>query len=346
MTSYDGDGFSKLDKNHPPITIPLERLDLTEADLLQVQRAVDEYKNNDILIEKIEAIFSKNWQRPARIFSTPENLLGTLLHCAGDDFFKSKRVFVPANIAPWWLEAFETLGLSYDFLDIDPKNGLLCKDSLEKINDTPLFFNHREPDISNRHGMIQEISSTITPIARDIELKRDFQLLSFEGSPLMRGTGALLLSPHEEIITKIDTMEIAKPSAPLLALILSQLETLKMRKQQLHHLAARYLGFLKESRYFALPKKVDTGFMLYFHRQEMRDHCREYLWRAGIGAGMPSPFARRKNRQADQTTQLPGWERFLKQQLAIPFYASLTERTQKRIINRILRWERHQDRFK
>lgn len=293
------------------VDIPLYRPDLTQRDREAVEKQSHAEPFDDrALLKAWEQSWEKLWNRRALAFADPTGLIKALKRLHG--WRSGSKVALSPLQDPQWREAFEANWLTPLFAIPPPDEAGLY------LHHHPFGLPTPAPD--TEAPVIEEISSVIRPypgIGGGA-----VQVVLLEGTRLLHGGGAVVLSEDENLIRALAEIRETGPSALSCALGLSQMAQLDAHCARREEIAGRYLE-MRLRGFFEAPANPDGGrawewFVLRGDLGELRD----FLAEAGIGCGTPWFW------------EVPGeWD-----SLALPLYAALSDADVKKIINRVHRY--------
>ncbi|MBF0158783.1 MAG: DegT/DnrJ/EryC1/StrS family aminotransferase [Magnetococcales bacterium] len=292
------------------------------------------------LLRQWESLWEQIWQRPAAVFARADHLLTALATAL--DWQPGDWILADGLLEPCWRQACRALWLRLWLVDVDPVTGLSPADAASWPDHPPRAW-------LRCHSFGQVADQPRTPsVAVSIEIcsavpipvegcgLADFQIVGCDGNQaIAAGSACVLLGRDTALMQTIRRLRHTLPATLSCAIGLSRLQQWPMLAQRRNKLAQCYLQTLRPKGWFHLPAswpKTWFRFIVNLSCPEDRQSLQQWLLRAGIGAGSPVWYA------IPEQHRLPGLQQFCQCSLAIPLFASLDERQQKRIINRIHRW--------
>ncbi|MBF0453320.1 MAG: DegT/DnrJ/EryC1/StrS family aminotransferase [Magnetococcales bacterium] len=331
--------MSPLPTNRP-ITIPLVRGDLTQEDQRALlQQAVTDPRKKNQPLERWEAAWQAVWQRPCVAFADPSELLTALKDLLG--WASGLTLQTSPLLHPIWREAMEEAWLIPS--GKNPIDNLGREDPLSSGETAPRWVQHLfglpaavdpQPSI-----VLEEVSSLIKPLASRVNSL--VQLMVLDGNRMIQaGATALVFSQDGDLIEALRNIRKRPPAPAIAAFGLSQLKRLDDLITRRELLASRYLR-LRDRQQFTPPPVPEGGrrwesYVIDLPSREKRQGLQFFLNKAGIGAAPPLWYHVAKPQTNDAQAQ--ALAHLQENALALPLYAHLSDRDQKRIINRVHRW--------
>ena len=321
--------------------IPLIRPDLTGADeqALLAQLRTAPFRD-DALLRRWEAAWETLWQRRAVAFADPVAAVAALKETLA--WPAGARIAADPLLAPGWREGCDAAWLHLDRRDADPVTG----QGRGPWPTPPTAAGHGAAWVVHAFGLpnpvatdhpvlLEEVSGLVKPLPGSGH--GTVQLLLLGGNAILQGgESCLLLSRDERLIAGLAQRRRHPPGAAACALGLSQLARLDRHLERRTRLAERYLALRGRGLvgFPSSPGAVRAWELLHLLLPDRahRDGLRAFLHKAGIGADGPVWS------QPPDLAALPGLARFADTALALPLYAALDDREQKKIINRLHRW--------
>ncbi|MEO5376742.1 MAG: DegT/DnrJ/EryC1/StrS family aminotransferase [Magnetococcus sp. DMHC-6] len=314
--------------------LPLARPELTEGDVERVleQLARAPFQESRPLLAW-EYAWSQLWERSAVAFADPSALILALKEVLG--WRSGEGVWADSLLHPVWREGLAAAWLSLELLDMDPLTG----------------FGIRSPEggrrvVGHPFGLVQAFSDEDGFVLEDISAllkprvgsgNGAVQLAYLDGNAMVcAGASCVALSRDAALIAALRQVRTHPPGPASCVLGLATLERLDWTLKRRQELAENYLALYDRGRFIKpcqpAAGRAWDGFFISFTTRSSCLQLQNFLTTAGIGCGPPVWFS------IPERGHLPGLNRFLENSLALPFYASLRDQEQKRVINRVHRW--------
>jgi hypothetical protein len=334
-------------KNPDKITIPLTRPDLSQEDKSHFLQQISHKNFSDPkLVYRWEIAWEEIWQRGCVAFADPYELIYTLQNTI--NFLPGQDIQTSPLLHPIWREALLKSWLNPVSKNVLQETGqeIWTKKDLNKqihikVKKVKSLIQHNfglpaEMD-PERKNTLEDISAILKPLNPDSKSNSKAQLLLLDGNRMLQGgVTCLVLSKDENLIRILKKKRKKIPAAVICLLGLSQLNRLDDLLERREELATNYLNlYNKES--FTLPPSPLEGrrwesFVIQLPSPEKQQELQLYLNKAGIGAAPPIWYHITDDDDDQALSKIKN------QSLALPLYASLSDKDQKKIINRIHRW--------